>query len=67
MEELDFPTMACSAFGSDGPRTGLFFFILFGSFGDYIVLICTYIYIYISFVHLASRFCCLLIFRHQGL
>lgn len=20
MEELDFPTMACSAFGSDGPR-----------------------------------------------
>lgn len=47
MEELDFPTMACSAFGSDGPRDVdqlVFFFALFRSFGDYIVLICTYIY-----------------------
>lgn len=46
MEELDFPTMACSAFGSDGPRDlDQRVFILFGSFGDYIVLICTYIYV----------------------
>lgn len=46
MEELDFPTMACSAFGSDGPRDlDQRVFILFGSFGDYIVLICTHIYI----------------------
>lgn len=30
MEELDFPTMACSAFGSDGPRDvdQLVFFLL---------------------------------------
>lgn len=66
----DFPTMACSAFGLDGPRDlPACFFIYFvrvirGLYSTYMYL---YLHIYILFVHLGSRFCCWLIFRHQGL